>query len=271
MSVNKVFIIIILFACLFSTLPLFAGGTAEKAVVLNIAAAGNLSEVIPELNSLYLKTHPEVELNVSLASTGKLTTQILSGAPFDILLGANTAYPEKIAAEGLAAAPIEVYACGEIILFSRYGQGFDEGIGDLCDIEVYRHVVIANPDLAPYGAAAISALGCCGIDMPPGRIITAETIKQAATMAVTAADAGILAKSTIIRNPDYNPEGAYWVSIPAESYEPIEQAMVMIKNAAWKESRNELKSYHDFILSDEAGEIFKLFGYAVPAEGCTGN
>ena len=273
---KKKFIISLFFAYLFAALPLFAGGTTEETIlpnsektIINIAAAGNLSEIIPVLNSLYHETHPGVELNVSIASTGKLTTQIMTGAPFDIMLGANTTYPAKLAEEGFAAEAPVVYAYGEIILFSRHGSGFSKGLEDLCDGETFRHVVIANPKLAPYGRAAVSALECCGIELTAGRRVTAETIKQAATMAVTAADAGILAKSTIICNPELNEEGVFWTAIPAENYTPIEQAMVMIKNSAWKQQPEELKAYRDFILSDEAAVLFKQYGYSTPS-GKTG-
>ena len=51
--------------------------------------------------------------------------------------------------------------------------------------------------------------------------------------------------------------------MPQELYTPIDQGIVLLKHA---ENNADAKAFYEFILGDKAKEIFKKFGYNVPAK-----
>ena len=61
---------------------------------------------------------------VIYGSSGKITTQILNGAPYDIFFSADISFPERLRAEGFTATEPAVYALGRIVLFLGAGGGF---------------------------------------------------------------------------------------------------------------------------------------------------
>ncbi|MGO1282083.1 MAG: substrate-binding domain-containing protein, partial [Psychrobacter sp.] len=74
---------------------------SETSPTLRIAAAANLSDVLPDIIKGYQadKALDDQSIDVTYASSGKLYTQIKAGAPYDIYLSANQEFPAKLAKE----------------------------------------------------------------------------------------------------------------------------------------------------------------------------
>jgi molybdate transport system substrate-binding protein len=228
---------------------------------INIAVAANVSYAIDELKTAFAKTHPDTRVQVTLSSSGKLTAQIKNGAPYGLFMAANMKYPEALYKDGIATTKPVVYAQGALAYLSARPMDFSKGIALVAGASIGK-IAVANPKTAPYGTAAVEALKKGGVyDKVKDRLVYAESISQAVTYALTAADIGFIAKSSL-----YSPKMAQyrqnvnWASVDPKLYTPIKQGIVLLKYGG---KNPEYKAFYDFILGAKAKAIFRKFGYIV--------
>ncbi|MEM7633365.1 MAG: molybdate ABC transporter substrate-binding protein, partial [Pseudomonadota bacterium] len=97
-------------------------------------------------------------------ATGKLATQILAGAPFDVFLAADQARPELLIDKQAAVAGSRfTYATGTLVLWSRDRLPLTGTEPGSLDATRVSRIAMANPKLAPYGLAAEQALDRLGL------------------------------------------------------------------------------------------------------------
>lgn len=228
---------------------------------INIAVAANVSYAIGDLIKEFNKTHPNTEILVTLGSSGKLTAQIKNGAPYQIFMAANMKFPQSLYEEGIAITKPVVYAQGSLAMLSSKEKDFGNGIEIIAQKEIGK-IAVANPKTAPYGAAAVEAIKNAKLyESVESKFVYAESISQTVSYAVTAADIGFIAKSSLYSDKmSMYKENVHWVSVDPTLYTPIDQGIVIINNA--KENQ-EVKAFYDFILSEKSKEIFKEYGYLV--------
>ena len=228
---------------------------------INIAVAANVSYAIEALKSAFKQEHPEVDVRVTLGSSGKLTAQIKHGAPYGLFMSANMRYPQALYDDNLTLTKPTVYAQGALALFSVREQNLSRGLTLLTDESIER-IAIANPKTAPYGIATAEALKQQGLyDQLEAKFVFGESISQTLFYTVTATDAGIIAKSSLYSDKmqDYK-EGKNWTAIDTTLYSPIEQGMVILK---YGEDEPAYELFYDFMLSTKAQKILKAYGYSV--------
>jgi molybdate transport system substrate-binding protein len=230
-----------------------AGGEATVAV------AANFAEVVERLEERYERATGHA-LTVAIGSTGKLYAQIANGAPFDVFLAADQARPERLEEEGLAVpASRFTYATGRLTLWSREpGRVGSDGAATLEEGD-FRLLAIANPELAPYGAAARQALERLGLWQGlSGKLVMGETIGQAYAMVASGnAELGFVALSYVV-SPRNDAPGSRW-DVPADLYAPIRQDAVLLRRAAGNAAA---RGFLDFLRSREAKDLVEAYGYA---------
>ena len=228
---------------------------------IKIAVAANVSYAIEPLKKAFNAHHPDTKIEVILGSSGKLTAQIKNGAPYELFLSANMKYPETLYSEGLAVTEPIVYAQGSLAYLSVKPKDFTQGMKVLKDENITK-VAIANPKTAPYGTAAKEALENADLyEALKEKFVHAESISQTVTYAMTAADIGFIAKASLFSpQMSHFKKGINWSEVDESLYRPIDQGMVILKKG---EGSSEVKAFYDFILSQEAREILKNFGYKV--------
>ena len=244
----------IVLALTFLCSSIFAG-------TINIAVAANVSYAINELISEFNKTNQDTKIEVVLGSSGKFTTQIQNGAPFDIFLSADMKFPETLEKENLTTTKPVIYAQGSLAMLSIKPLDFSKGIALVTNKSIEK-IAIANPKTAPYGTASIEALKNANLlEKIENKFVYAESISQAVTYAITAADVGFIAKSSLYdeKMSKYK-ENINWISIDPKLYTPIDQGIVVLKRA---KNNKEAHAFYNFILSKEAKDIFLKFGYLV--------
>ena len=244
----------IVLALTFLCSSIFAG-------TINIAVAANVSYAINELIAEFNKTNPDTKVEVVLGASGKFTTQIQNGAPFDIFLSADMKFPETLEKENLTTTKPVIYAQGSLAMLSAKPLDFSKGIALVVDKNIEK-IAIANPKTAPYGTASIEALKNANLlEKIENKFVYAESISQAVTYAITAADVGFIAKSSLYdeKMSKYK-ENINWISIDPKLYTPIDQGIVVLKRA---KNNKEAHAFYNFILSKEAKDIFLKFGYLV--------
>ena len=222
-------------------LPAEINNTTESSQILRIAAAANLSDVLPEVIEGYKtdKGLPDQEIEVTFASSGKLYSQIISGAPYDIFLAANQDFPAQLLNEvfkGEANHTPFTYTQGQLSIYSttKAVGVFDQNtLTELLNSNNKGKITIANPELAPYGASAKSYLQTQNLYdalIAQNRLIQAENIGQAFQYAHTGSvDYGFVAHSQVIAMKAV-PEHFYL--LPPTSYPAILQDGILITNEA---------------------------------------
>lgn len=242
-------------------ITLLIAGSTLMAGTINVAVAANVSYAMEELKAEFKKSNPNTDVQVTLGSSGKLTAQITNGAPFGLFMSANMKFPEALYKEKMAITKPVVYAQGALAYLSAKPMDFSKGILVVADKSVSK-IAVANPQTAPYGNAAIEAMKNGNVyESVKSKFVFAESISQVVTYAVTAADIGFIAKSSLYSSTmtQYK-EGVNWSSVDTKLYKPIKQGIVILKQG---ENNSEYKAFYDFILSKKAREIFKKYGYLV--------
>jgi len=216
-----------------------------------IAASANTAYAMPEIIKKFNQKYPDVKVNVILASSGKLTAQIIHGAEYDVFMAANMKYPEFLYKQGIAKTEPKVYAKGAIALFSVKNINLKDFKNALLKAE---SVAIANPKTAPYGRAAVEAVKNAGI-YPDIRekFVFAETVSAVIPYTLNSADVGIVAKSSLFSKQMKRYKN--FSDVPQNLYNPIDQGIVIFNK------KNETVKFYNFIFSEDAKEIFKKYGY----------
>lgn len=236
-------------------------GSAVSAAPLTVAVAPNVKYAFDNLAAEF-KKDTGIEVQGVFASSGKISSQVKSGAPFDVFLSADTEFPEILFKEGWAVTKPQVYAYGVLVLWTTKDFDLSKGLTLLADGKVQK-IAIANPRLAPYGRAATQALESAKLSAAvEHKLVYGESIAQAAQYVDSgAADIGFTAKSLVIA-PEMAGKGK-WVEVPKAGYEPIAQAVVVLKHSAETQSENARK-FVDFLFTPKARAIFEKYGYVLP-------
>lgn len=243
-------------------LPAACGGAADEETAtepLLVAAASDLQFAFTEIGERFeAKTGREVTF--TFGSTGNLTTQIENGAPFDILAAANVSFIDQLAEQGLTIPDTQqLYAQGRIVLVVNRNSGLEAtGLDDLLNPAITR-IAIANPEHAPYGAAAREALISAGVwDEIEDRVVLGENVSQTLQFVQTGdAPVGIVALSIA------DVSEVTGTLLPAELHEPINQALAVIRSTTDEEGA---RAFIDFVNSPDGREIMKRYGFLLPGE-----
>lgn len=226
-----------------------------------IAAASNFLTPLRALEAQF-ESRTGHDLDLVAGSTGQLYAQIINGAPFDVLLAADQERPRLLVANGYALADQQfTYAVGRLALFARSRDAVMDGLLPRLAEHEFRKLAIADPDIAPYGAAARQVLENLKIWSPlSSRIVTGFNVSQAFAMVATgSAEFGILAYSQVLA---WDGDGAYEL-VDDELHDPIRQDAVLLARAADNAAALE---FLDFLRSEAAATIIADHGYQrVPA------
>ena len=119
---------------------------------IRIAAAADLKFAMGELAEEFEK-QSRTKVNVTYGSSGNFFSQMQNGAPFDLFFSADSEYPKKLEAAGLAeTGTLSEYAVGRIVIWTAADAKLDvskRGWQTLLDAGMEK-IAIANPQHAPY-------------------------------------------------------------------------------------------------------------------------
>lgn len=236
---------------------LFIAFTASaQAQKIRVAVAANAQFVMEKIKAGFEKK-TGLEIEAIINSSGKLTTQIQNGAPFDVFLSADMDYPAAVEKAGLAATKPKVYAYGLLVLWTRADINPAGGLAVLNDNRIHK-IAVANPKMAPYGAAAVAVLTRQKrLESLQPKIVYGESIAQVNQYLISGAvEAGFTAKSVVLE-PSMQGKGR-WIDV--KEAEPIAQGVVLLKTASAK-----ARNFYDYLFTPEAQALFHQYGYQKPA------
>ena len=232
---------------------------AAQAEVVQIAVAANFTAPARALAEIFARTTGH-EAKLSFGATGAFYTQIKNGAPFDILLAADDERPIRLEKEGDAVPDSRfTYAIGQLVLWSAK-PGFVDGEGAVLKGGNFNKIAIANPKLAPYGAAAVETMDKLGLAaaLTP-KLVTGESIGQTYNFIATGnAELGFVALAQVLDGGKLK-SGSMWV-VPAKYHAPIIQDAVILKRAA---ANPAAKAWMALMRSPNTQDFIRSYGYEV--------
>ena len=243
-----------LFTALFAGLLFTVTATADE---VQVAVAANFSAPMQKIAAEFEKDSGH-KTQLVFGSTGKFYAQIKNGAPFEILLAADDETPVKLEKEGAAVSNSHfTYAIGKLVLWSAK-PGFIDDKGEVLKKGEFKHVSLANPKLAPYGAAGLETLKALKLlDAVQPKIVEAENITQAYQFIASGnAEIGFVALSQVLKDGKIS-EGSAWI-VPASFYQPIRQDAVLLEKGKGKAAAEALMKY---LAGDKAKAIIRTYGY----------
>lgn len=254
-NINKLLLIISLL-CLSISITSCTSVTKENT--LNIAAASNMQFAIKEIVAKF-EQQSNIDCELILSSSGKLTAQIVEGAPYDVFLSADEKYPKTIFENDLAVEAPKIYAEGKLVLWSAT-PGIEMILESLLGDDV-NHIAIANPKTAPYGRAAQEVLDKSGLSTKvKSKLVFGESISQANRFVTSgSAEIGFTAKSVVL-GAEFEKDVS-WIEISKNMYGPLSQAAILLKRKDGVSK--EAKQFYNFLFSQESKKVLKDFGYSV--------
>ena len=232
---------------------------AAQAEVVQIAVAANFTAPARALAEIFARTTGH-EAKLSFGATGAFYTQIKNGAPFDILLAADDERPIRLEKEGDTVPGSRfTYAIGQLVLWSAK-PGFVDGGGAVLKGGKFNKIAIANPKLAPYGAAAVETMDKLGLAaaLTP-KLVTGESIGQTYNFIATGnAELGFVALAQVLDGGKMK-SGSMWV-VPAKYHAPIIQDAVILKRAA---ANPAAKAWMALMRSPNTQDFIRSYGYEV--------
>lgn len=239
-------------------LALLAAGIA-RADEVHVAVAANFSAPMKEIAARFERESGHKVL-ATVGATGRFYAQIRNGAPFEVLLAADDETPARLEKEGSAAPGTRfTYAIGKLVLWSPQAGLVDER-GDVLSQGKFAHLAIANPKLAPYGAAALETLDKLGLrERLASRLVQGDSIGQAHQFVVSgAAPLGFVALSQVTSGGQLQ-SGSAWV-VPATLYAPLRQDAVLL--APGKDKPAAL-AFLRYLQGEPARLLIRAYGYAL--------
>ena len=228
----------------------------EKAPI-TVAVAANFAAPMQTLVQAFSQETGQ-EVQVALGSTGKLYAQIKNGAPFHMLLAADSATPEKLEKEGLAVQGSRfTYATGRLVLWSAE-PGMVDAQGEVLSKGWFKYLALADPKVAPYGAAAVQVMERLGVySTLEGRLVQGESIAQAYQFVASGnAQLGFVALSQVMQNGNIK-AGSAWL-VPQTMHMPLRQDAVVL--AAAKDNSS-VKALVAYLQTEKARQIMRAYGY----------
>ena len=238
---------------------LLSGLAPLRAEVVLVAVASNFAAPFQRIAQDFtaLTGH---QVTISTGSTGKFHAQVRNGAPYAVLIAADDETPAKLIEDGLAVPGTSfTYALGKLALWSAR-PGFVDPKGEVLRRGRFEHLALADPRLAPYGAAGVEVLQKMGLWASlSGKVVQATNIAQAHQFISSGnAELGFVAWSQVAA-PGQPSVGSWW-QVPAEWHAPIRQNAVLLLPGARQPAAQALLQH---LRSEAARAVIQSWGYGL--------
>ena len=246
--------------CCLAGLTLSSPAVASEA--LRIAVAANFATTMERLSQAYAQQHG-VSSQISSGSSGKHYAQIRQGAPFDLFFSADNMRTADLEKEGHGVAGSrQVYALGRLVLWSNDPNIIPEDGTALLASDQYRRLAMANPRVAPYGAAAEALLEGLKLKLPRGRVVIGQSLGQTLNFVTSGnAEIGFVALSQARIYEREHGAGSSWIP-DEELYPSIIQEAIVSSASQQQEAAQRLLAW---MRDDPAARaIIEEDGYRLP-------
>ena len=235
-----------------------------KAEEVTVAVAANFTAPMQKIAQAFEQDTGHKAL-LAFGATGKFYAQIKNGAPFAVFLSADDETPARLEKESVAVAGTRfTYAVGRLALWSKDPSLVDDKgqvlLSNTTDKNSFKKLAIADPKLAPYGAAAMEVIERMGViaKVRP-KLVQADSIGQAFQFVMTEnAELGFVSLSQIYIDSRIT-QGSAWV-VPQNFYTPLKQDAVLLPLGKDNAAALALMKY---MRTDRVQAIIRTYGYTL--------
>jgi len=224
---------------------------------LTVAAASNLTGAFDEIASAF-RSRTGVDMVLTYGSTAQFSQQVENGASFDIFAAADTEHIDALVSSGkLLPTSRAIYARGQLAVWIPESLPVRPAtLNDLTRPEI-RFIAIAQPELAPYGRAAVETLQAAGLwEMLQPKLVYANSVNMARQYATTGnADVAFTAYSLVSKDP-----GSV-IKIDPKLHSPLDQALGIV---ATTQNLAAAQQFVAFLASTDGKAILRANGYTFP-------
>ena len=222
-----------------------------------VGTSSNMHATMIELVSMF-ESESGINVEIVSGSSGKLSTQIEQGHPIDVFVSADMQYPMHLYRSEYATEKPRIYAYGELAIVAI--QGVEASFENMLTSNVHQ-VAVANPKIAPYGLASLTALRNSGVlDSIESKLVYGQSISHATQFVdAKAAEIGITAKSLVMTN---GRDSRNWSPVSDSLYTPLAQGVLLVNQRDLE--KPDARRFFDFMTSDQARAILEDHGYSLP-------
>jgi molybdate transport system substrate-binding protein len=233
--------------------------TIKTPITLNVSAAASLTDVLKEINNLYVKVNPHVTITPNFTSSGTLQTQIQNGAPVDVFLSAAASNMDTLQNQQLILNETRKNLLNnKIVLIVPLNSILSiTSLKDLTNSNV-KQIAIGDPKSVPAGAYAQQAFDQLGItDQLKPKCVLGASVRDVLTYVESGnVDAGIVYSTDVLTSIK--------VKVVASAPDDI-NALVVYPVAVIKASKipDDAKEYINFLFSAQAKAVFEKYGFSI--------
>lgn len=227
---------------------------------ITIATASSLTLPMKEIKKRFEERY-NIRVNLVSASSGILTAQIIHGAPFDVFISADLRYPQKLYDMGISSSPPQTLIEGSLVFWSKNPMS-GKSPQDILKEDDVQAVAIANPELAPFGRAAVSWLWKKNIyrEIRP-KLVYGESIGNVNQFIFSGNTDAAFTSVSALHSSQLGKRG-YWKTLPPSKTQGIPHGVVLLRHTNFDESHlHRSRLFMKYLFSDEAQSVFRQFGF----------
>ena len=237
-------------------------GVIQSYADITVACAANMQYAMKEIAAVY-KEKTGKSVSPVFGSAGKLSAQILNGAPFDVFVSADMERGDSLYAKGYAKTKSRTYALGSLVLWTLRPDLDLSQWQTVLKSEKIKSIAIGDLKLTVYGPAAHQVLENTGLwkTVEP-KIVYGENINTVAQYIISqSADIGFSNLSFTQKGPMAGK--GKWIELDPKWYDPLPQGAVILRYGM-DNNPEESKAFYDFLFGPQSRSILKSYGYLLP-------
>jgi len=242
-------------SALFFWVFISCGATDGNQDHIKVACAANMQYAMDSI-AIIFEADQGIQCDVTYGSSGMLTSQIESGAPYDVFISANMTYPERLFDAGKGDKPL-IYGQGRLVFVFEKDQAFTT-LDEALKAEQVERIGIADNRMAPYGMAADQYLNNTGqINVVKNKLVIAESINQVNQYVSTGAvDAGFTSYSFCVKKEEaYN-----FIEVDTSLFDPINQGVMLLEHGRTN-TKNHSEAFINYLSTEKCKAVLNYFGY----------
>jgi molybdate transport system substrate-binding protein len=248
MKMRKMLFAAILSVCFLATGFAHAGD-------ISLSAAASTKDAMMEIIKGFKKVQPDAKVLTNFGASGALAKQTVQGAPTDIFLSANDKWLDFVVKDGKADVKNKgVFAYNKLVFSGKKGAS----IKSLADLTVLQRIAIGTPANVPAGQYAEQAMRAAGVYeelQKANKLVMAQDVRQALLYADRGEVDGAFVYQT---DAMLAKEAVVLLVVPDDLYDRVSYPMIITTAG---EAKAEVKAFYSYLVSPEAQEILKKFGF----------
>ncbi len=236
----------------FETIP-----ASAEPITLTVSAAISLKNTLQNINLLYQKKQPNVQITYNFGSSGSLQQQIEQGAPVDIFISARAKQMDALQSKKLLLEGTRrKLLTNQIVLITPKTETFVSKFHDLTNKKVTK-IAIGEPKSVPAGQYGEETLKYYQIlESVKSKIIYGKDVRQILTYVETGnVNAGLV----YVTDAKTSKQVRIAAIAPSKSHSPIIYPIAVLKET---KKPNAAKAFAQFLSSKPAQEVFKKYGFS---------